>query len=276
MAILCGMDELVIEDKKYISTKRAAKETGYAKDYVGQLCREGRVPARLVGRSWYVLAAAIQDHRFGAPQDEEEAQESATIAQSASILPPTWQAPRYSSGEEPIMPTVNRLQRVEIAGHEAEESEKPVQNAGMQLHEAWKEWFSLREQPSEAADEPETAAAPEEEGKIEEEPAVESEPEEVPIHAIHHAPVTLRATESPIVSAIADASGEIEEELPIARSGRLSYSKRSLGARLALGAGMLVAVVSLAVAVVGSGYADAYLTSSSQANVIAGVSIYNK
>ncbi|MHB1163603.1 MAG: hypothetical protein ACYCZZ_03760, partial [Minisyncoccota bacterium] len=63
------MDELLIEGKKYISSKQAAKITGYAKDYIGQLCREGRVSARLVGRSWYVLEAAIQDHRFGAVEE---------------------------------------------------------------------------------------------------------------------------------------------------------------------------------------------------------------
>ena len=72
------MDEILIEEKKYVSSKRAAKMTGYAKDYIGQLCREGRVPARLVGRSWYVLETAIQDHRFGTTDE---------TAPSASIPP---------------------------------------------------------------------------------------------------------------------------------------------------------------------------------------------
>ncbi len=59
------MEEIVFDGKKYISSKLAAKLTGYAKDYVGQLCREGRVTARLVGRSWYVLEDSIKEHRFG-------------------------------------------------------------------------------------------------------------------------------------------------------------------------------------------------------------------
>ncbi len=59
------MDELTLEGKKYLSSKRAAKITGYAKDYIGQLCREGRVTARLVGRGWYVLEDSIREHRFG-------------------------------------------------------------------------------------------------------------------------------------------------------------------------------------------------------------------
>ena len=71
------MDELVIGDKKYVSSKQAAKVTGYAKDYIGQLCREGRVPARLVGRSWYVLESAIHDHRFGDQKTPREQEASA-------------------------------------------------------------------------------------------------------------------------------------------------------------------------------------------------------
>ena len=59
------MDELTFDDQIYLSSKRAAQITGYAKDYVGQLCREGRVVARLIGRNWYVLESSIREHRFG-------------------------------------------------------------------------------------------------------------------------------------------------------------------------------------------------------------------
>lgn len=56
------MEELDIQGKKYISSKRASEITGYAKDYVGQLARAGKVPATRVGRSWYVDESAIQEH----------------------------------------------------------------------------------------------------------------------------------------------------------------------------------------------------------------------
>ncbi len=42
------MNELTLDGKTYVSSRRAAEITGYAKDYVGQLCREGHVEARLV------------------------------------------------------------------------------------------------------------------------------------------------------------------------------------------------------------------------------------
>lgn len=56
------MDELVIGGKKYISSKRASEFTGYAKDYIGQLARGGKIPATRIGRAWYVDEAALALH----------------------------------------------------------------------------------------------------------------------------------------------------------------------------------------------------------------------
>ncbi len=57
------MDELEIQGKKYISSKRAAQLTGYAKDYVGQLARSGKIPGMRMGRAWFVEEAALLGHR---------------------------------------------------------------------------------------------------------------------------------------------------------------------------------------------------------------------
>lgn len=59
-------DGIEIEGKKYISSKRAAELTGYAKDYVGQLCRMGKLDAKLIGRNWLVCESSLMEHRFGA------------------------------------------------------------------------------------------------------------------------------------------------------------------------------------------------------------------
>jgi len=56
------MEEIEIQGRKFISSKRAATITGYAKDYVGQLAREEKVPATRVGRAWYVDESAIRSH----------------------------------------------------------------------------------------------------------------------------------------------------------------------------------------------------------------------
>lgn len=83
------MDEITIDDKTYISSKRAAAITGYAKDYVGQLCREGRVEARLIGRSWYVLEESIRKHRFeteeSTPDSSPELDKSSEITSKEAV-----------------------------------------------------------------------------------------------------------------------------------------------------------------------------------------------
>ncbi len=68
------MEEIFFEGEKYISTKRAAVITGYAKDYVGQLSRMGKIIARRVGRSWYVQEQSILEHKVAADVGEMEAQ----------------------------------------------------------------------------------------------------------------------------------------------------------------------------------------------------------
>lgn len=103
-----GMDELTIDDKKYISSKRAAKLTGYAKDYIGQLCREGRVPARLVGRTWYVLESAVEDHRFGQKKSEPEVPKGKVSPENTSVTS-TWESPHYEATPTEVLPSINRM-----------------------------------------------------------------------------------------------------------------------------------------------------------------------
>lgn len=138
------MDEILIEDKKYISSKRAAKITGYAKDYVGQLCREGRVPARLVGRSWYVLESALQDHRFGkgsesmtveAGEDRSESRGAVKRGRKRALTTMTWEQPRYQA--ETITPEhgINL-----IRGEENTSPNAPVESHD-KSQDSWQQWF---------------------------------------------------------------------------------------------------------------------------------------
>jgi hypothetical protein len=48
------MDEILVDDKKFISSRRASAITGYAQDYIGQLCRGEKITAKRIGRAWYV------------------------------------------------------------------------------------------------------------------------------------------------------------------------------------------------------------------------------
>ncbi len=53
---------LKIEDRKFIPSKDASKLSGYAPDYIGQLCRGGKLECRRVGRSWFVEETSLVKH----------------------------------------------------------------------------------------------------------------------------------------------------------------------------------------------------------------------
>lgn len=57
------MDVLLIGEREYMKVSSAARETGYTTDYIGQLCRAKKIDAKLVGRTWYVLADEVHAHR---------------------------------------------------------------------------------------------------------------------------------------------------------------------------------------------------------------------
>jgi hypothetical protein len=56
------MDELEISGKRYISSKRIAKENRYHADYIGQLIRGGKISGTKVGRAWYVEEESFADY----------------------------------------------------------------------------------------------------------------------------------------------------------------------------------------------------------------------
>ena len=137
------MDELTFDNEKYVSSKRAAQMTGYAKDYVGQLCREGRVKARLVGRNWYVLESSILEHRFGA---EETVQEEISTTESPASA---WDVPTYIPEVPVVLPSLATKPEINPEPLPAQISateplpERADTLADMQS--AWKEWFERQE-----------------------------------------------------------------------------------------------------------------------------------
>jgi len=57
------MNEIVVNGKKYVKAIEIAKHLGYTGDYVGQLCRSGKVSAQKVGHSWYVEPNTLDKHK---------------------------------------------------------------------------------------------------------------------------------------------------------------------------------------------------------------------
>ncbi|MES2213767.1 MAG: helix-turn-helix domain-containing protein [Patescibacteria group bacterium] len=54
---------LSLDGKEYISASRAAEKLNYAQDYIGALIRTGKVPGRMIGRSWYVDYDSLVAHK---------------------------------------------------------------------------------------------------------------------------------------------------------------------------------------------------------------------
>src|SRR5581483_6576957 len=82
------MDELTISGRRFISSRRIARENGYTSDYVGQLVRAGKIKGQKVGRAWYVDAETFASYLGAAPVQsagEESPQEFAY--QKPSDLP---------------------------------------------------------------------------------------------------------------------------------------------------------------------------------------------
>jgi hypothetical protein len=55
--------ELVVEGKTYISSKRASQISGYAQDYIGQLARKQLIDARRIGGLWYIFLDSLQQYQ---------------------------------------------------------------------------------------------------------------------------------------------------------------------------------------------------------------------
>jgi hypothetical protein len=258
------MDEILIEEKRYVSSKQAAKITGYAKDYIGQLCREGRVPARLVGRSWYVLESAIQDHRFGNPEEPR----STTIEEKEEQLPKvskTWESPRYEPDPVETLPAADHLKaRKETVDEETSEA---VSETIQSVHDSWNEWFNhvaaRATSTIETSNKQVVDINCEPQGV---EPALEEDTEvEVPIH-------------------VTDAYSKADERLPevedlqenrVHQQVQTKYRGRIV-TRLTKAIGVILAVAFVALAAIGSGYFDSYITSNSRGGTVSGINVYNK
>ena len=68
-------NELYIESKKYISSRRAAEITKYSNDYIGQLCRSDKIKGTLVGRVRFVEEESLLTYYKKTNSKEQESKE---------------------------------------------------------------------------------------------------------------------------------------------------------------------------------------------------------
>jgi hypothetical protein len=147
------MNELTIDGKIYISSKKAAEITGYAKDYIGQLCREGHVEARMVGRSWYVLESSIRNHRFGGDAKSSGTISVQAVEEAIEAAPhpmATWEKPTYTPDAVPSMPIPGvqsyvPQEETPFALKVDTDSETVAAETLTDMQSAWKEWFAQKQ-----------------------------------------------------------------------------------------------------------------------------------
>jgi hypothetical protein len=256
-----GMDELTIEDKKYISLKQAAQLTGYARDYVGQLCREGRVPARLIGRSWYVLETGIQDHRFG-PENRELEPES-NESHERSVIADTWEQPRYESASiDDVFPSLNRITDTEPLG-----VNDPAREIDQEQGNSWGEWFERFDKVAK------TAGI----ASVNDSEEVRHDATSVPIHAIYEpieADPLPQIRRQDLVSNIDDAS---EKQLTTDYAVHAKEKKAAKGVFAVIRAVLILAMLlAIGTTALGTGYLDQIAQMDSRASLVAGITSYNK
>ena len=263
------MEELTIEDKKYVSSKRAAQMTGYAKDYIGQLCREGRVPARLVGRNWYVLEAAIQDHRFGAMEPREERPIAATVAEDGKVEKERKDAPWYTASSRSPFPPLNRL--------DANEPVQNLENPAQLAQDSWKEWFdrfdSDKQITGKTDGEGHEEEKEEQEGKA---AATEEESVPVPIHAYSPQVRPYQAPPEEFLPRVMVGSQTAATDYNAPQGASTLPRRHRTLARTFQTAGIVLALCMAVFALLGSGIFDSYVISGGRASVLSGIYFYKR
>src|SRR3989338_7313280 len=109
------MDELQISGKRFISSRRIARDNNYTPDYIGQLIRGGKVVGQKVGRAWYVDAVSF-DTFLGS-----EGTTAPLADQKSSDLPSSGGTPAgqtFAQQEAPAFEPVKKVEPVEIKKEE--------------------------------------------------------------------------------------------------------------------------------------------------------------
>src|SRR3989344_5486498 len=55
-------EEIILNSKKFLSLKTAARETNYTNDYIGQLCRSGKINSQMVGKIRFVEEDSLLEY----------------------------------------------------------------------------------------------------------------------------------------------------------------------------------------------------------------------
>jgi hypothetical protein len=110
------MEVLTVNGKNYVKASAAARDLGYTADYVGQLCRSGKVDAILVGRSWYVCKDSIKGHkstRYRSTQTKSKESIQKVLVQHQSSAKAT-STLAYDTDDAELFPVVKKTGVIDV------------------------------------------------------------------------------------------------------------------------------------------------------------------
>jgi hypothetical protein len=101
------------DGKQYLSASKAAQNTGYHQDYIGQLARAGKIPSRQIGNRWYVDHESLVAHK-----DEKDGLLAAVQSESVGLAAIKTPEPEESTSfftytqekEQDLMPRMQEQQ----------------------------------------------------------------------------------------------------------------------------------------------------------------------
>ncbi len=96
-----------------ISLSRAAQLTGYHQDYLGQLCRLGKLPAQKVGRNWFTFPEALNRLSVTIPVQDEQVEELEQLEQLEQVQ--NFSEQSFSSPQVVQNVTVSQVEGMPIA-----------------------------------------------------------------------------------------------------------------------------------------------------------------
>ncbi|MDB5239111.1 MAG: hypothetical protein JWO00_446, partial [Candidatus Parcubacteria bacterium] len=104
-----------VNGRQYISASRASEITKYSRDYIGQLCRAGKVPATMVVRSWFVDLDALITYKDITERNLRAYNQGAVAAGigagsavAAPVILSSGSSYEYSSDPRPLLPQLQK------------------------------------------------------------------------------------------------------------------------------------------------------------------------
>lgn len=104
-------NKITLDGVDYISSRRAAKIMGYTQDYIGQLCRGGKIEARQVGRGWYIPELVVLENVKAKANETQESRSKKTVEVQEKALEDILMF-KKDSNEIPIR--LNKLEEEEL------------------------------------------------------------------------------------------------------------------------------------------------------------------